>query len=132
MLMAISAALSTVNAGRSTSYTRGSYSVYGNSRGAYYHGFGTYTSTTTTYDPAAAAAEREIAFANVRNYANGTNRELDFLKETLFYPSDIEPNDEYYGIIVSDFGETGASEMLFDVSFNSSHFRFKFRKDQIE
>jgi hypothetical protein len=130
ILMAVSAALSTINAGRSTSYTNGTYSIYGQSRTNYYHGFGTYNSTTTTYNAAAAAMERDIAFSNVRDYVNGTNNELDYLKNTLFYPSDIPPNGEYFGIIVAELGEEISARMTLDVAFDSSHFKFEFNKDQ--
>jgi hypothetical protein len=129
VLMVLSAALSTINAGRSTSYTNGNYSVYGQNRNHYYSGFGSYNSVTTTYDPAAAAMEREIAFANVRDYANGTRQELDYLKDTLFFPSDVGANGEYFGIIVSDFGGSDASYMIFELGFESSRFRFEFNKD---
>jgi hypothetical protein len=95
VLMAVSAALATSNAGRSSSYTTGSYSVYGQTRDNYYSGYGAYSASTYTYDSAKAAMEREIAFANVRDYVNDTDQELSFLQNTLFYPSTVGPGEEY-------------------------------------
>jgi len=74
VLMAISAAMSTANAGYSRSTTYGTYS-----RNDFYHSYGTYSSTTYSYDAAAAAMERNIAFSNVNQYVRGGNAELDFL-----------------------------------------------------
>jgi len=125
VLMAVSAAMSTANAGYSTSTTYGSYS-----RNDYYHNSrGTYTSTTTTYDPTAAAIERDIAFSNVSQFAKGGRAELDFLKSSLFFPSDIEPNGEYFGIIVADFGRRESSTMDLTISFGGASFSFTFDKE---
>ena len=132
IMMAVAAGVSTMNAGRSrTTVTTGYYSSYGHGRRSYYRGFGTYTYTTYTYDSARAAYERDIAFSNVRDYINGTNRELDYLRDTLFFPMDIEPHDEYYGLVVAELGERSEALMKFSVDFGNSHFDFNFRKDQI-
>ncbi len=126
VLMVISAALSTSNAGYSSSTTYGTYSR----NDFYHHGSGTFSSTTTTYDPSAAALERDIAFARVDQYAKGGDAELNFLKNALFYPSDVEPGGEYYGIIVADFGERAASTMDFSIFLDSTPFSFTFDKEQ--
>jgi predicted peptidase len=76
--------------------------------------------------------EREIAFANVRDYVNGTNMELEYLQNTLFYPSDIDPGNEYYGIIISEFGKSSDSAMRLSFSFADVPFRFSFEKQQIK
>jgi hypothetical protein len=131
VLMAISAAMATANAGRSSSYTSGYYSVYGQTRNDYYSGYGTYSASTYTYDSAKAAMEREIAFANVRDYVNGTNQELSFLQNTLFYPSTVGPGEEYYGIIVSELGQTKDATMNLTLEFGLVQFDFVFHKEQI-
>jgi hypothetical protein len=131
VLMAVSAALSTANAGYSTSRTSGYYSAYGQSRNRYYRGYGYYSATTYTYDSAKAAMERDIAFSNVRDYVNGTNQELDYLRNTLFYPSDIDSGAEYYGIIVADFGATSNSTLKLSMEIEGVPFLFTFQKEQI-
>ena len=75
--------------------------------------------------------EREIAFSNVREYINGTNAELDYLQNTLFYPSDVDSNGEYFGIIVADFGKAADTEMTLNMDFGGVPFRFTFQKQQI-
>jgi hypothetical protein len=127
VLMALSAVMSTANAGRSTSHTT---VYYGRNR--YYRGYGTYSYTTYTYDSARAAMEREVAFANVRDYVNGTNMELEYLQNTLFYPSDVDPGDEYYGIIISEFGKTDDSKMTLSLVLGSVPFRFTFEKQKLQ
>jgi hypothetical protein len=131
VMMAVAAGMSTMNAGRSTTVTTGYYSSYGRGRRSYYRGFGSYTYTTYTYDSARAAYERDIAFSNVRDYINGTNRELDYLRDTLFFPTDIEAHDEYYGLVIAELGEHSEALMKLSVDFGNSHFDFNFRKDQI-
>jgi hypothetical protein len=131
VFMAVAAAMSTANAGRSTTYTRGYYSTYGHSRSSYYRGYGSYSATIYTYDSARAAMEREIAFSNVREYINGTNAELDYLQNTLFYPSDIDSNGEYFGIIVADLGKAANAEMTMSIDFGGVPFKFTFQKQQI-
>jgi len=131
VVMAVAAVMSTANAGRSTSYTRGYYSTYGHTRSSYYRGYGTYSATIYTYDSARAAMEREIAFSNVREYINGTNAELDYLQNTLFYPSDVDSKGEYFGIIVADLGKAANSEMTLSIEFGDVPFKFTFQKQQI-
>lgn len=130
VLMAVSAAMSTADAGRTT--TRTTVRTYGYSRHRYYRVYGTYTYTTYSYDSARAAMEREIAFANVREYVNGTNQELDYLQNTLFYPSDIAPGAEYYGIVVSEFGKTDDTTLHLDLEFAGVPFRFTFEKQKFQ
>ena len=127
--------MSTANAGYSrttTTVTTGRYTSYGPGRRSYYRGFQTTTYTTTTYDSALAEYQREVAFSNVRDYINGTNRELDYLKDTLFFPTDIDPHGEYYGLVVAQMGEEAESLMKLSVDFDAMHFDFNFRKDQIQ
>lgn len=134
IMMAVAAGMSTANAGYSrttTTVTTGHYSSYGRGRRSYYRGFDTYTYTTYTYDSAQAAYESYIAFSNVREYINGTNRELDYLRDTLFFPSDIDPHGEYYGLVVTKMGEPAEALMKLSVEFGNMHFDFNFRKDQI-
>jgi hypothetical protein len=132
VLMAVSAAMSTANAGNSTSYTRGNYSAYGHTRNNYYRGYGSYSSTTYTYDSAKAAMEREIAFSNVRDYVNGTNAELDYLHNTLFYPSDIDSNGEYFGIVVAELGKAANTQMTLRMNFAGVPFKCTFQKQQVD
>jgi hypothetical protein len=131
VLMTVAAAMSTANAGRSTSYSRGYYTTYGHTRNSYYRGYGSYSATIYSYDSAKAAMEREIAFSNVRAYINGSNAELDYLQNTLFYPSDIDANGEYFGIIVAELGKTENTEMSLSLDFGGAPFRFAFQKQQI-
>jgi hypothetical protein len=134
IIMAVAAAMSTMDAGRTTTtttVTTGHYSSYGRGRRSYYRGFETRTYTTYTYDSARAAYERDVAFSNVRDYINGTNRELDYLRDTLFFPSDIDPHGEYYGVVVADFGEHAEALMTLSTQFGDLWFNFNFRKDRI-
>jgi hypothetical protein len=134
IMMAVAAGMSTMNAGRSTTtttVTTGHYTSYGRGRRSYYRGFDTYTYTTYTYDSARAAYERDVAFSNVRDYINGTNRELDYLRDTLFFPSDIDPHGEYYGLVVAQLGERAEALMTLSTEFGDLWFNFNFRKDQI-
>ena len=128
VLMVLSAALSAANAGYSRSTTYGNYSY---SRNNYYRVYGTYSATTYTYDSAAAAMQRDVAFSNVNQYINGGTAELEFLKNALFYPSDVEANGDYYGIIVAELGEVTASAMDFSITLGGSKFRFKFNKEEV-
>ena len=132
--VAVAGVMSTLDAGRTTTtttVTTGHYSSYGRGRRSYYRGFQTTTYTTTTYDSALAEYQREVAFSNVRDYINGTNRELDYLRDTLFSPTDIDPHGEYYGLVVAKMGESAESLMKLSVDFDNMHFDFNFRKDQI-
>ena len=134
IFVAVAGVMSTLDAGRTTTtttVTTGHYSSYGRGRRSYYRGFQTTTYTTTTYDSALAEYQREVAFSNVRDYINGTNRELDYLRDTLFYPTDIDPHGEYYGLVVAKMGESAESLMKLSVEFDNMHFDFNFRKDQI-
>ena len=134
IFVAVAGVMSTMDAGRTTTtttVTTGHYSSYGRGRRSYYRGFQTTTYTTTTYDSALAEYQREVAFSNVRDYINGTNRELDYLRDTLFYPTDIDQHGEYYGLVVAKMGESAESLMKLSVDFDNMHFDFNFRKDQI-
>ena len=134
IFVAVAGVMSTMDAGRTTTtttVTTGHYSSYGRGRRSYYRGFQTTTYTTTTYDSALAEYQREVAFSNVRDYINGTNRELDYLRDTLLYPTDIDPHGEYYGLVVAKMGESAESLMKLSVDFDNMHFDFNFRKDQI-
>ena len=131
VLMAVSAAMSAADAGRTTTRTTTRYYSY-SGRNRYYRVYGTYTYTTYSYDSARAAMQREIAFANVREYVNGTNQELDYLQNTLFYPSDIPPGAEYYGIIVSEFGKTNDTMLYLDLEFAGVPFKFTFEKQKFQ
>jgi len=129
VLMAISAALSSVNAGYSTYNTYGNYSYHGYGRSGYYSGFGSYTGTATVYSSSQAALEREIAFSRAQNYINGGNAELEYLKNTLFYPSEIPPHGEYYGIIVSEMGGSSSSQMEYKLVIAGESMVLRFNKE---
>ena len=134
IFVAVMGAMSAMDAGRTTTtttVTTGHYSGYGRGRRSYYRGFETTTYTSYTYDSALADYQREVAFSNVREYINGTNRELDYLRDTLFFPSDVDPHGEYYGLVVAKMGEPAESLMTLSVDFADMHFDFNFRKDQI-
>ena len=134
IFVAVAGVMSAMTAGQTTTtttVTTGRYSSYGRGRRSYYRGFETTTYTTTTYDSALAAYQTEVAFSNVREYINGTNRELDYLKDTLFFPMDIDPHGEYYGLVVAKMGESAESLMKLSADFGDMHFDFNFRKDQI-
>jgi hypothetical protein len=134
VFVAVVGVMSAMNAGQTTTtttVTTGRYSSYGRGRRSYYRGFQSTTYTTYTYDSALADYQREVAFSNVREYINGTNRELDYLRDTLFYPSDIDPHGEYYGLVVAKMGEPAESLMKLSVEFDNTRFDFNFRKDQI-
>lgn len=130
ILMAVGTTLSLMDAGRSTTVVQERYYARGPGRHRYYRGFGTYT--YTTYDPGLAALQTEIAFSNVREYVNGTNAELDYLRNTLFFPTDIDPKTEYYGLIIADFGDQVESTMRLDLTFAGSPFTFVFQKAKYE
>jgi hypothetical protein len=133
VLMVVGAAMSAADAGRTTTTrTTTRYYAYPYSRSRYYRVYGTYTYTTYSYDSAYAAMQRDIAFANVREYVNGTNQELEYLQNTLFYPSDIAPGAEYYGIIVSEFGKTNDTTLYLDLEFAGVPFRFTFEKQKLQ
>jgi hypothetical protein len=130
VFMVMSTGLTMMNAGRTTTTVREPIYAYGPGRHRYYRGFGTYT--YTTYDPGLAALQTEIAFDNVRTYVNGTNAELAYLRDTLFYPSDIDPKTEYYGLIIAEFGEQVESQMRLDLEFAGTPFTFVFQKAKYE
>jgi hypothetical protein len=130
VFVAVSTGLSLMNAGRTTTTVHQPYYVSGPGRHRYYRGFGTYT--YSTYDPGLAALQTEIAFSNVRNYVNGTNAELDYLRDTLFFPTDIDPKTEYYGLIIAEFGEQVESQMRLDLEFAGTPFTFVFQKAKFE
>ena len=132
VLMAVGAVMSAADAGRTTTHTTGRYYTYDYGRNRYYRVYGTYTYTTYSYDSARAAMQRDIAFANVAEYVNGTNRELDYLQNTLFYPSDIAPGADYYGIVVSEFGKTSDTTLYLDLEFAGVPFRFAFEKQKFQ
>ena len=130
VLMAISAALSSFNAGYSTYNTYGNYNYSGYGRSGYYSGFGSYTGTTTVYSSAQAALEREIAFSRAQNYINGGNAELEYLKNALFYPSEIPPHGEYYGIIVAEMGSSSSSQMEYRLVIAGERMVLRFNKEE--
>jgi hypothetical protein len=133
VMMVMGAALSAMDAGRRTTYVTETYPVYHRGRrGSYYRGFGTYTYRTYTYDYGRSALETEIAFSNVANYVNGTNAELQYLADTLFYPTDVDANSEYFGIIVAELGEQVDAQMRLNVEFAGTPFTFVFQKSKFE
>jgi hypothetical protein len=129
VLMIASAALSSFNAGYSTYNTYGNYNYSGYGRGGYYSGFGSYSGTTTVYNPAQAALEREIAFSRAQNYINGSNSELEYLKNALFYPSEIPPHGEYYGIVVAEMGSSSSSQMEYTLAVAGERMVLRFNKE---
>jgi hypothetical protein len=133
VMMVMGAAFSAMDARRRTTYVTETYPVYTRGRrGYYYRGFGTYTYRTYTYDYGRAALETEIAFSNVATYVNGTNAELQYLQDTLFYPADIDANSEYFGIIVAELGEQVDAQMRLNVEFAGTPFTFVFQKSKFE
>jgi hypothetical protein len=133
VMMVMGAAMSVMDSGRRTTYVTETYPVYVRGRrGHYYRGFGSYTYRTYTYDYGRSALETGIAFSNVATYVNGTNAELQYLKDTLFYPTDIEAGSEYFGIIVAELGEQVDAQMRLDLEFAGTPFTFSFQKSRIE
>ncbi|MGA2480822.1 MAG: hypothetical protein ABSG63_18920 [Spirochaetia bacterium] len=133
VMMVMGAAISAMDAGRRTTYVTETYPVYHRGRrGSYYRGFGSYTYRTYTYDYGRAALETEIAFSNVASYVNGTNAELQYLQDTLFYPTDIDANSEYFGIIVAELGEQIDAQMRLNLQFAGTPFTFVFQKSKFE
>lgn len=128
VLMIVSAAMSSYNAGTSTYRSNGSFNYSGYGRNGYYSGFGSYTGTTTVYNSAQAAYERDIAFSNAQNYIHGGNAELEYLRNALFYPSEIPPNGEYYGLVVAEMGSTTESQMEYRITIAGEEFILRFNK----
>ena len=96
-LMAFSEGMSAANAGYSTSTTNTSYSGYSSSYGRSGYGYGSYsgyaTSTTTTYDGAAAYQARVIANERIAHYNSSLLEEREikergYLKRTQIYPGE--------------------------------------------
>ncbi len=100
VIMVLSAAASSYNAGRGYSTTRGN--VYGNT--AYGSYSGSYTSTTSYYDPTAAELASQRNAQMVSDYAQSGKEWLEVLENNLFYSTDIEPGKEYFGLVFSEKG----------------------------
>jgi hypothetical protein len=111
VLMVLSAASSSASAGYGSSNTYGTYN--GNTRYGSYSG--SYYSRTTYYDPTAAQIAQQRNQENVNNYARNGQQWLDFLKENLFYSTDLQKGYMYYGIV---FGKSGDGK-FYKVKFNN-------------
>lgn len=100
VLLAISAAANSASAGYGSATTTGS--VYGSSSYGSYSG--QYRSTTTYYDPTA----KQIADARnaqmIENYATSGKSWLEMLERNLFYTIELQPGQEYFGLVFSKKG----------------------------
>jgi hypothetical protein len=131
VMMAVAAGLSALDAPRRNTYVTRTYVYTGRNR--YYRGFSrSYTYETYTTDYGRAALETSIAFTSVATYINGTNAELQYLADTLFYPTDIDANSEYFGIVVAELGEQVDATMRLDMEFDGTPFTFVFQKSKFE
>jgi len=91
---AIGAGFEAAGAGQRTSTTTGS--IYGN------NGYGTYTETTTTYDPEAVAAVNRRNAEEMAEYTKSGQQLISELEKNLFYSKDLTPNEEYYGVVLAE------------------------------
>lgn len=100
VLLVLSATADTATAGYGTASTSGS--VYGTSSYGSYSG--TYSGTTTCYDPTAAELAAQRNADMVSQYAQEGQGWLQLLEENLFYSKDLQPNETYFGLVFSKQG----------------------------
>jgi len=62
---------------------------------------GTYTSRTTYYDPAAAQIAAQKNAELMASYEQDNEQWLKALERFLFYSEDLNPNEEYFGLVFS-------------------------------
>jgi len=98
VLMVLGAAASSYNAGQGYYSTTGN--VYGQTRYGSYSG--SYSSRTSYYDPVAAELANQRNAQAVSNYAQTGKQWLDILENNLFFSKDLEPDEEYFGLIFSE------------------------------
>ena len=98
--MVLGAAADSASAGYGTASTSGT--VYGRSSCGSYSG--SYQGTTTYYDPTAAQIASQRNAQMVENYAASGRSWLQMLEDNLFYSVDLNPGQEYFGIIFSKKG----------------------------
>jgi len=100
VLLVLSATADTATAGYGSSSTSGS--VYGSSPYGSYSG--SYSGTTTYYDPAAAELAAQRNANMVSQYAREGQGWLQLLEENLFYSKDLRPSETYFGLVFSKQG----------------------------
>jgi hypothetical protein len=100
VLLVLSATADTATAGYGTASTSGS--VYGTSSYGSYSG--TYSGTTSYYDPAAAELAAQRNAEMVSQYAQEGQGWLQLLEENLFYSKDLQPGEAYFGLVFSKKG----------------------------
>lgn len=98
--MVLSAAADTATAGYGTATTSGN--VYGS--GSYGSYSGSYSGTTSYYDPAAAELAAQRNANMVSGYAEEGHGWLQFLEDNLFYSRELKPEEEYFGLVFSKKG----------------------------
>lgn len=103
VLLVLSAAADTATAGYGSSTTSGS--VYGSSSYGSYSG--SYSSSTSYYDPTAAELAAQRNSQMVSQYAQEGQAWLNLLEENLFYTKDLRPNEAYFGLV---FAKKGSGE----------------------
>lgn len=100
VLMVLSATADTASAGYGSSTTSGN--VYGS--GTYGSYSGSYSGTTTYYDPTAAELAAQRNAQMVSQYAQEGQGWLQLLEENLFYSKDLRPNEVYFGLVFAKEG----------------------------
>jgi len=100
VLMVISATADTASAGYGSSTTSGN--VYGS--GTYGSYSGSYSGTTTYYDPTAAELAVQRNSQMVSQYAQEGQGWLQLLEDNLFYSKDLRPDETYFGLVFSEKG----------------------------
>jgi uncharacterized protein YceK len=113
-LQAAGEGMQAANAGYRTSYTQGTASAYGSGGYAY----GNYHSTTTTYDPAAAAAAQAQVDANNRarmaELAAARGSALGAI-EHVVRRTTLSPGESYTGAVVIDAPGGGQTDFEVEV-----------------
>jgi len=83
-------------------YRKSSGSFYGNSSyGGYY---GNYESYSQYYDPVATELALQRNSQMISSYSEKGLKWLEYLEKNLFYSKDLEPNEQYYGLVFAEGG----------------------------
>jgi len=139
ILMGVSAACSTIGAGRSTAYHSGN--VYGNTSGSIYgsngsyasysgSGSGSYSGTTTTYDPAKAAVAQQTANQKVAAYAQATQATYNATEQGLLKRTTLFPNHYAEGTVCIQ--KKKATKYIITIPFGSDEHRVEFVPTKIK
>lgn len=123
-LLAVSAIISSVDAGYSSSTTSGSFNSYTSNVS------GTFNASTSTYDATAAQIQRIATQQQLSNFVDSSEAEIKNLEQSLLYSSDIASGSSYWGVVFSQ--KADGPDYKFTITIQGEQYEFYYFRDDRE